>query len=537
LFEDEQAPHIPQADKTPLQIDDMVAVLIWRDDVKCDGYEDGCNAFEIGKVLALQNVLGQDHIEVQWYGNLANKIQGTWKPTWLHGSAKQYRYEHNTRRPNGTTPFCNKDVITMDQIIVYGFSLTLADKVPTPILRIIEDHPQVQWQLPELDTDDVFPRSTAPAISVPLTRWYQFVLPDGTAIPNSAYRVITDSDCGRGILAYGLTLEKLHSTDGYFTTTGPMFKCDTPTRWQRDRGIQLTESIDVYPPIIPNFGLLDLGLYINNVDESKESNCVITTLQRLKQKTLIQCLCPTLIDNAGTVSTAFSLLETIYNALPPAQGYFGEVKLLKDLPLRQTEAVFLRWKYNIEGVDGHFKNKVEVPKQPSTVGSFSVNHRLKCTLCPATFTSSRQLQGHTIHHQVPTSSMTTSSSSASPDGNTTATSLHPYGIVSDTTSVNPYDQQHRVTPNVLQQRKRPWNMVDNSLPVECCLGNCISKETCCDDCSTDTFVPSTSGKKLFKISNHRKLTFTCPQCEEVIYSHNDLEIHMVVYHSFRAFQR
>jgi hypothetical protein len=372
-----------------------------------------------------------------------------------------------------------------------------------------------------------------------LTRWTPFVLPDGKAIPNSAYRVITDSDCGKGILAYGLTLEKLYATNGYFTTTGPMFKCDDPTSWQRDRGIQLTDSISVYPPIVTNLGLLDLGCYINNVDETKEPNCVITTLQRLKKKTLILCLCPTLTDSTGKVSTASSLLDTVYNALPQQQGYFGEVKLLKDLPLRQSEAVFLRWKYNSEGADGHFVNQVEDRQQNYAVEPNSANYRynFQCTLCPAILKSAKKLRGHMIYHKVQTSTMTTSSSSTDPDGNTTATSWHPYGIVSDITSVNPYDKQQQVTSNVLQKKKRPWNMVDISPPIECNLGNCISIDTCCDECKKDPVAPSTSGKKLFKLSNHRKLTFTCPQCEEILYSHNNLEIHMIVYHAFQTFQK
>jgi hypothetical protein len=235
----------------------------------------------------------------------------------------------------------------LDQIIEYGFHLDLADKVPTPIHHIIEDHPQVQWELPPLDYDDVFPRSTAPAIAVPLTTWQPFLLPNGKRIPKSGYRIIADKNCGKGVAAYGLTQKKLEKTQGYFTTTGPLSTCRKPSQWQINRGIQLAKNCDAYPPDLPGGGLFDLGLYINNSDTDSDTNCIITTLRRCdttNDEALLQCLSPLLTDTDGQRALAKDMLPSIREILPSRTIYYGEVKLLKDLPLTRSNATFLRWK-------------------------------------------------------------------------------------------------------------------------------------------------------------------------------------------------
>jgi hypothetical protein len=322
-------------------------------------------------------VLGETTIIVHWYGNYHDNILGTWRPTWLHGKAKQHRHEHSAHRPGNATPLTNVEPLLPEQIIVHGFHLDLSDKVPTPILHIIENHPQVQWQLPTLDDDDVFPRSTAPAIAVPLTAWQPNLLPNGNTIPNSGYRIIADRHCGKGISAYGLTQNKLKQTNGYFATTGPMTTSNTPSNWQTERAIQLKGTRDVYPPDLQGRGLLDLGLYINNADEETKANCTITTLQRCDpddDASLLRCLSPFLTDINGQRSYARYMLNNIRDLLPTKPVYYGEVKLLQDLPPTQADATFLRWKYNDEGVTGHFTTPSEI-KTPPTTSTQTANHR------------------------------------------------------------------------------------------------------------------------------------------------------------------
>jgi hypothetical protein len=145
LFDDLQP--FRQDPNALLSVGDLVALLMYRPDVKC-------GAFEVGKVLELRGPKKQELV-VQWFGNYRELLQGTYRPAWRHGAHKKYKYEYTHRRPQGTEPYTNKhsapECIDRSLVIIFGFQLTTGDRMPPDVLRQISAHPDVEWCMPPPD--------------------------------------------------------------------------------------------------------------------------------------------------------------------------------------------------------------------------------------------------------------------------------------------------------------------------------------------------------------------------------------------------
>jgi hypothetical protein len=105
---------------------------------------------------------------------------------------------------------------------------------------------------------------------------------------------------------------------------------------------------------------------INNIDDTHEANCEVSTLYKIdirRGDDMLQCLSARLRDSEGNVVPAYTLVPKIERYLPEKQAFYGELTLRKDLPTARRDAVFLRWRYNDQGIDGHFEPEPTTPKK------------------------------------------------------------------------------------------------------------------------------------------------------------------------------
>ena len=98
--------------------------------------------FGLGKIL---NLIPNNSLNIQWYGNFAMKFDAPFRPCWLQPRTNQIYYSSAKAHPSHL-PHCTSDTSTpvhSRDLITYGFSLLDSDRIPSSLQTMITSQPHV----------------------------------------------------------------------------------------------------------------------------------------------------------------------------------------------------------------------------------------------------------------------------------------------------------------------------------------------------------------------------------------------------------
>ena len=103
--------------------------------------------FAIGKVMSRK----KGFLEVQWYGNRNNILQGAYKKGWLDFEGRAYykntptSYKH---RRYTNLQIEDDEEITDTEVAIFGFNIEDDDKMGNDLLKVISLNTKVDFCLP-----------------------------------------------------------------------------------------------------------------------------------------------------------------------------------------------------------------------------------------------------------------------------------------------------------------------------------------------------------------------------------------------------
>jgi hypothetical protein len=107
--------------------------------------DDGSNPFGLGKLLSIQ----PDALVVQWHSNYRELLLGTYRPGWINKKGRHYyssKPEDKSHRKY--TNIVSDTHLSKDNVVIFGFSLTMKDTLPPSLLQAISDNVHISWTVP-----------------------------------------------------------------------------------------------------------------------------------------------------------------------------------------------------------------------------------------------------------------------------------------------------------------------------------------------------------------------------------------------------
>ena len=103
--------------------------------------------FGVGKMTGFTNT---GHIEFVWMGNKMENARGTFKPGWVTAD-NEYYYDDSKRHKShrAYTGTASETTLKAECVILHGFKLTPALKLPIPVLRAVSSSGRTTWSLPK----------------------------------------------------------------------------------------------------------------------------------------------------------------------------------------------------------------------------------------------------------------------------------------------------------------------------------------------------------------------------------------------------
>ena len=102
----------------------------------------------VGKMLARDPETG--NLRFQWVWNTSNNLKGVLRLGWFHKKEHHVLYKNKLtkREQEQYEPYTElEDDVKNEHVLVHGFRLTLAGKLPLAILRLISDDESVDWEI------------------------------------------------------------------------------------------------------------------------------------------------------------------------------------------------------------------------------------------------------------------------------------------------------------------------------------------------------------------------------------------------------
>jgi hypothetical protein len=101
--------------------------------------------FSVGRVIEMDE---EDHITVQWYGNVSENIRRPFLPAWIDNDRRHYyrtKPQHITHKP--WTNLINNTPLNKYNVAYAGINLNQDSTIPVHILSLLKQHPLIKLQV------------------------------------------------------------------------------------------------------------------------------------------------------------------------------------------------------------------------------------------------------------------------------------------------------------------------------------------------------------------------------------------------------